>query len=79
MLEICDSLGEHCINEYFKVGGRAKASILELYASLVSIAARRTKWGIRWQPYAKAIGDSFLDKDPIVQQALWRGTIHLWL
>ena len=45
---MCESFGEECVEEYFRVGGRAKASILEFYAALVGVAARRPQWGIGW-------------------------------
>lgn len=39
--EICSSMGKECIDEYFRVGGKAQASILELYASLIAVAAKK--------------------------------------
>ena len=56
ILEICNSMGEGCIKEYFKIGGGAKASILELYATFVSVEARLPHWNFNWEPYAKTIG-----------------------
>lgn len=54
-----------------KVGGRGKAAILELQTALVGITIRRG-WRLRWEGMAKRIASCFLDKDPLVQQALWR-------
>ena len=56
MVEVCEAFGADCVAEYFKIGGKAKAAIIEFYTSLVAIAARRPKWELNWQSYAKIVG-----------------------
>ena len=69
--EIIDILGSRCVDEYCKVGGKGKAAILELMTALVGLVVRKG-WKLEWQPLAKRVSNSFLDKDPIVQQTLWK-------
>jgi hypothetical protein len=39
---------------------------------LVTIAVHHSEWKIEWQYYAKIVSNSFLEKDPFVQQILWK-------
>lgn len=65
-------LHHKCTEEYFKAGGKAKGAILELESMLVAMAARHPEWKVEWEYYAKNVSTAFLEKDPLVQQTLWR-------
>lgn len=43
-----EHLSGHCIDEYFKIGGRAKASILELYSALIRLKFQQPALQIEW-------------------------------
>ncbi len=43
------------------------------------MAAQHPQWKIEWEYYAKTVSNSFLEKDPIVQQTLWRSCNRLLL
>ena len=55
-----------------KFGGRGKAALLEFYQCLVQTSALHPEWKIEWEKYGKIVCQNFLDKDPIVQQTMWR-------
>ena len=73
--EIVDILGSRCVDEYCKVGGKGKAAILDLMTALVGLIVRKG-WKLHWQALAKRVANSFLDKDPVVQQTLWKSCNH---
>jgi hypothetical protein len=70
--DIEQTLHHKCVEDYFKVGGKAKGGILELESMLVAVAARHPEWKIEWEYYAKNVSSAFLEKDPLVQQTLWK-------
>jgi hypothetical protein len=39
---------------------------------LVAVATQHKDWKIEWEYYAKTVSNSFLEKDPLVQQILWK-------
>jgi hypothetical protein len=42
------------VNEYFKIGGRGKASLLELYEFFVHLSKEET-WELPWKKLAKIV------------------------
>lgn len=43
------------------------------------MAVHHPQWKIEWEHYAKIISNAFLEKDPMVQQTLWRSCNRLLL
>lgn len=70
--DICELLSGKTIDEYFKIGGRGKASLLEIYAFLVKFVSLERKSEVNWKKFAKIVCQHFLDKDPIVQTTMWK-------
>lgn len=71
--DVCELLTGKTIDEYFKVGGKGKASLLELYSYLVKFFANSGgQCDINWKKFTKVVCQNFLDKDPVVQSTLWK-------
>lgn len=72
MNDICQLLGSKTIDEYFKIGGRGKASLLEIFTFVVKFSYLQKQCQVNWKKFAKTVCQHFLDKDPIVQTTLWK-------
>jgi hypothetical protein len=45
----------------------------------VWLASVHNEWKIEWERYSKIVGMNFLDKDPLVQQTIWKYCHKQWI